>query len=87
MAIRKAAAMMAAFVLFFGTWAGTALADQPREWQLNLQEAASPLMDRIHSFHTLLLYIIFGVSIFVLEGEPNSISAQLRLHGSDATAK
>ena len=66
MAIRKAAATMAAFVLFLGTWVGTALADQPREWQLNLQEAASPLMDRIHSFHHLLLYIIFGVSAFVL---------------------
>jgi cytochrome c oxidase subunit 2 len=66
MAIKKAAAIMAAFVLFLGTWSGTALADQPREWQLNLQEAASPLMDRIHSFHHLLLYIIFGVSAFVL---------------------
>ncbi|HEY7610100.1 MAG TPA: cytochrome c oxidase subunit II [Alphaproteobacteria bacterium] len=66
MAIRKAAATMAAFVLILGTWLGSAAADQPREWQLNLQEAASPLMDRIHSFHNLLLYIIFGVSVFVL---------------------
>jgi cytochrome c oxidase subunit 2 len=66
MAIRKAAASMAAFVLLLAAWAGAALADQPREWQLNLQESASPLMDRIHSFHNLLLYIIFGVSAFVL---------------------
>lgn len=66
MAIRKAAAAMSAFVLILGTWLAPALADQPRAWQLNLQEAASPLMDRIHSFHTLLLYIIFGVSAFVL---------------------
>jgi cytochrome c oxidase subunit 2 len=66
MAIRKAAALMAAFVLFLEAWAGQALADQPREWQLNFQEAASPLMDRIHSFHTLLIWIIFGVSVFVL---------------------
>ena len=66
MAIRKAAALVAAFVLVLGTWLGQALADQPREWQLNLQEAASPLMDRIVSFHNLLLYIIFGVSVFVL---------------------
>ena len=57
---------MAALALLLGTWLGSALADQPREWQLNLQEAASPLMDRIHSFHNLLLYIIFGVSAFVL---------------------
>jgi cytochrome c oxidase subunit II len=66
MAIRKAAAVVAAFVLIFGSWLGQALADQPREWQLNLQESASPLMDRIVSFHNLLLYIIFGVSVFVL---------------------
>jgi cytochrome c oxidase subunit 2 len=66
MAIRKTAASLAAFVLILGTWLGQAFADQPREWQLNLQEAASPLMDRIHSFHNLLLYIIFGVSVFVL---------------------
>jgi cytochrome c oxidase subunit 2 len=66
MAIRKAAAIMAAFVLLLGTWLHEALADQPREWQLNLQEAASPLMDRIQNFHNLLLYIIFGVSAFVL---------------------
>lgn len=59
-------AFVAAFVLSLGGSLGAALADQPREWQFNLQEAASPLMDRIHSFHTLLLYIIFGVSAFVL---------------------
>jgi cytochrome c oxidase subunit 2 len=66
MAIRKAAALVAAFVLILGSWLGQALADQPREWQMNLQESASPLMDRIISFHNLLLYIIFGVSAFVL---------------------
>jgi cytochrome c oxidase subunit 2 len=66
MAIRKAAAATAVVVLILGAWLGSAWADQPREWQLNLQDAASPLMDRIHSFHNLLLYIIFGVSAFVL---------------------
>jgi len=66
MAIKKAAASVAAFVLILGTWLGAALADQPREWQFNFQEAASPLMERIESFHNLLLYIIFGVSAFVL---------------------
>ena len=66
MAIRKMAAMVAAFVLILATWLGSALADQPHPWQLNFQEPASPLMDRIASFHNLLLYIIFGVSAFVL---------------------
>jgi cytochrome c oxidase subunit 2 len=66
MAIRKLAAVAAAFGVGLAAWLDAAWADQPREWQLNLQESASPLMDRITSFHTLLLYIIFGVSIFVL---------------------
>jgi cytochrome c oxidase subunit 2 len=66
MAIRKVAASLAAFVVGWGAWLAAAWADQPRAWQLNFQESASPLMDRIHSFHTLLLYIIFGVSVFVL---------------------
>lgn len=66
MAIRKVAAVAAAFVVGLAAWLNAAWADQPREWQLNLQEAASPLMDRIQSFHTLLLYIIFGVSVLVL---------------------
>jgi cytochrome c oxidase subunit 2 len=43
-----------------------ALADQPKPWQLNLQESASPLMDRIISFHDLLLWIIVAISLFVL---------------------
>ncbi|MCW5773413.1 MAG: cytochrome c oxidase subunit II [Rhodospirillaceae bacterium] len=66
MAIKKVAAALAAFIVGAVASAGAALADKPREWQTNLQDAASPLMDRIHSFHSLLLYIIFGVAVFVL---------------------
>jgi cytochrome c oxidase subunit 2 len=47
-------------------WGGVALADKPHDWELNLQKAASPIMERVHSFHTLLLYIIFVVAGFVL---------------------
>lgn len=42
------------------------MADQPRPWQTGLQEAATPLMERITSFHNLLLIIITVISLFVL---------------------
>jgi len=41
------------------------LAAQPYNWQLNMQPAASPSAERIHEFHNLLLYVIFGIAIFV----------------------
>lgn len=34
-------------------------------WGMNLLEAASPVKERIHQFHDLLLVIIFGIAIFV----------------------
>lgn len=38
----------------------------PEDGGLGLQPAASPSMERIAEFHNLLLYIIFGIAIFVL---------------------
>jgi cytochrome c oxidase subunit 2 len=35
-------------------------------WQMGLQDAATPVMESIHSFHTLLLVIITAVALFVL---------------------
>jgi cytochrome c oxidase subunit 2 len=35
-------------------------------WQLNLQTAASPIMDRINSFHNFLLVVITAIALFVL---------------------
>ncbi|MEM7024734.1 MAG: cytochrome c oxidase subunit II [Pseudomonadota bacterium] len=43
-----------------------AQAAQPVPWQLGLQEAASPVMAQLTSFHDLLLWIIALISIFVL---------------------
>jgi len=59
---------------FFGFFAmvgalalpGAAFAAQPRPWQLNFQEAATPLMEDITRFHDLLLWIIILISLFVL---------------------
>jgi cytochrome c oxidase subunit 2 len=39
---------------------------QPSPWELGLQQSASPVMDQIASFHNFLLYIITGITIFVL---------------------
>ena len=46
--------------------AATAFADQPRPWQLGLQDAATPVMERIVDFHDALLVVISVISAFVL---------------------
>jgi cytochrome c oxidase subunit II len=38
----------------------------PTDWQLGLQQSATPVMDIIISFHNFLLYIITAISAFVL---------------------
>jgi len=47
---------------------GVALAGlgQPSPWQMGLQQAAAPTMEDIVWFHGLLLYIITGITAFVL---------------------
>jgi cytochrome c oxidase subunit II len=44
---------------------GAALADQPHEWQFGFQDAATPITERIHQFHDVLLVIIFAIALFV----------------------
>ena len=43
-----------------------AFADQPKPWQLNLQEAATENMSRIVQFNDFLLIIMAGISLLVL---------------------
>ncbi len=45
---------------------GGAFADKPRPWQIGFQDAASPVMEMIHSFHSLLFWIITLITLFVL---------------------
>jgi cytochrome c oxidase subunit 2 len=47
---------------------GTAFAEtgQPKPWEYSLQEAASPVMESIISFHNLLLWLITIITLFVL---------------------
>lgn len=44
----------------------SALADVPVPWQINFQEPVTPVMHRFVDFHGALLYMVFGVSIFVV---------------------
>ncbi len=44
-------------------WAGLG---QPSEWQMTLQQAATPVMADIVWFHDFLLYIIAAIVVFVL---------------------
>ena len=44
----------------------TNIIGQPENWAFGLQTASSPVADRLQDFHTLLLVIIFAISLFVL---------------------
>ncbi|MFG1378939.1 cytochrome c oxidase subunit II [Xanthobacter autotrophicus] len=39
---------------------------QPSPWQINLQGAVTPVMEKIHDFNTLMLIIITSIVLFVL---------------------
>jgi cytochrome c oxidase subunit 2 len=45
---------------------GAAFGQQPKPWEMTLQEAATPVMENIISFHTLLVWIITIITLFVL---------------------
>ena len=45
---------------------GAAFGDQPKPWEMTLQEAATPVMEDIISFHNLLLVLITVITLFVL---------------------
>ncbi|MDG1436834.1 MAG: cytochrome c oxidase subunit II [Rickettsiaceae bacterium] len=51
-------------LMFFG--ATSAFADQPVPWQLDFQEAASPVMAEIHQFHNFLLILSAAIVLFVI---------------------
>ncbi len=45
--------------------AGTASAQAPKPWQMGMQTAGSPVMEHIQSLHTLVLWIITLITLFV----------------------
>lgn len=44
----------------------TCFASKPFPWQIDFQEAASPIMHELYDFHNFLLIIITGIVLFVL---------------------
>lgn len=62
----RGAVMLALTALIAVAFGPAALADQPVNWGLGLLPAASPVMEDIHSFHNMLLWIITLITIFVL---------------------
>ena len=62
----RGATMLAVTALIAVAFGPAALADQPVNWGLGLLPAASPVMEDIHSFHNMLLWVITAITIFVL---------------------
>ena len=59
-------AAMAGAAMALTATSAWAAGGEPKPWQIDFQPAASPVMANIESFHTLLLYIITAISLFVL---------------------
>lgn len=64
--LRNAFRLLAGSTAAVVALAGRALADQPKPWEMGFQQAASPVMQRIEDFHTMVLYIISAITLFVL---------------------
>ncbi len=60
-----AAAFLASLAIVFAALLYPALADVPRNWQLGLQEPASPVATRIYGLHTMVMWIITVITVFV----------------------
>ena len=54
------------FVVSLAALIGVASAAEPEPWQLNFQPAVTPVAHLQHQLHHLLLYVIIGISLFVL---------------------
>jgi len=52
--------------LLVGLVEASAQTGQATNWQLGLQQSATPVMDEIISFHTILLWVIALITLFVL---------------------
>jgi cytochrome c oxidase subunit II len=72
---KRLAAAATIGALTIGAWVGALLAGadaasaafgQPSNWQLGLQQSATPVMDFIVTFHNYLLVVITLISLFVL---------------------
>ncbi|MBX3519466.1 MAG: cytochrome c oxidase subunit II [Xanthobacteraceae bacterium] len=60
------ASAVAALAVIAGSVPAAASMGQPSPWQINFQDAASPIMEQIHSFHLWLTIIATLITLFVL---------------------
>ena len=63
-AVRAAGAAVIAGAAF--ALAGPAAATQPQPWEVNLQPAATPIMEMIHRFNDGLMIVVTLIVLFVL---------------------
>jgi cytochrome c oxidase subunit II len=63
---RLATGAATAAALLSGVSVALAGMGQPSPWQMGLQDSATPIMSDIAWFHNILLWIIAGISVFVL---------------------
>ena len=66
MRLRALPVLLLALAMLLAGSVFAAHAAQPVPWEMNLQPPASPTVDRMHSFHDLLLVIITAITLFVL---------------------
>jgi cytochrome c oxidase subunit 2 len=66
MLVLKRLTALAVFIVTLVAGGTAAWAAQPKPWQLGLQDAASPVMESISTFHDFLLIVITVVAVFVL---------------------
>lgn len=52
--------------LLIALFSTSSFASRPMPWQIDFQEAASPVMSELYDFHNLLLVISFAIVIFVI---------------------
>ena len=67
--LKRAAGLVGSFGfagMLFALMTSPLAAQQPTPWQLGFQEAHSPIMEQMVSFHDFLLWVIFAISLFVL---------------------
>ena len=58
--------IVCAATIGFAGAAGAEALGEARPWQMNFQDAFSPVMQEIHEFHVLLLVIMTGIVLLVL---------------------
>jgi cytochrome c oxidase subunit 2 len=63
---RFACRLLAVFAATFSAAPAFASMGQPSPWQINFQDAATPIMEQIHSFNTFINIIIIAITLFVL---------------------